>query len=116
MKRVSALLVAIALLIAARSVSAHDIPRDVTVQAFVRPEGRVMRMLVRVPLKSIMDVEFPRRERDYVDLARVDQSLRDSATYWIAPKIELYEGDALLPAPNVVSVRMSLESDPSFAS
>ena len=49
-------------------------PRDVTVQAFAKPEGRIFRLLVGVPLKAIMDIEFPRRERDFVDLERVDQS------------------------------------------
>src|SRR5262245_18463853 len=63
-----------------------------------------------------MDVEYPRRERDYVDLARVDRSLRDAAMGWVASKIELYEGAALLATPRVVSTRLSLESDPSFLS
>src|SRR6266513_5706390 len=76
-------------------VSAHDIPRDVTVQVFARPEGHSFRLLVRVPLKAIMDIEFPRKERDYVDLDRVDQSLRDSAMIWLARKIELYEENTL---------------------
>ncbi len=47
----------------------------------------------------MMDVEFPRRERDFVDLARVDQSLRDAATLALSNNIGLYEGDTLLPAP-----------------
>src|SRR5882672_9384959 len=96
-------------------VSAHDIPRDVTVQAFVKPEGHTLRLLMRVPLKGIMDVEFPRRERDFVDLTRIDQPLRDAATIWVSNKIELFEGDTLLPDPRIVSTRMSLESDRSFA-
>ena len=45
---------------------AHDIPSDVTVQAFMKPEGHVIRVLVRLPLKAVMDVEFPHRERDLV--------------------------------------------------
>ena len=96
-------------------VSAHDIPRDVTVQAFVKPEGQRLRLLVRVPLKAVMDVEFPRRDGDYLDLARVDPSLRDAARLWLANKIELYEADTPLLAPVIVSTRFSLESDRSFA-
>jgi hypothetical protein len=69
---------------------------------------------MRVPLKAIMDIEFPRRERDYVDLSRVDQALRDAATVWLSNKIEIYEGDTLLENPRIVSTRMSLESDRSF--
>src|SRR5262245_58870915 len=76
----------IALCASATVAFAHDIPRDVTVQAFAKPDGRTLTLLVRVPLKSIIDIEFPRRERDYVDLARVDQSLRDAAMLWVASK------------------------------
>ncbi len=113
--RIAALFV-IAALTCAAPVSAHDIPRDVTVQAFAKPEGRTFNLLIRVPLKAIMDIEFPRKERDYVDLERVDQSLRDAAMVWLARKINLYEDDALLPAPSIRSTRMSLESDQSFGS
>ena len=113
-RQLCALLLA-ALTLSAGRLSAHDIPRDVTVQAFARPEGHALRLLVRVPLRAIMDVEFPRREREYVDLARVDQALRDAATVWLSNKIELYEAETLLSNPRIVSTRMSLESDRSFA-
>jgi hypothetical protein len=95
---------------------AHDIPSDATVQAFVKPEGHALRLLVRLPLKTVMDVEFPRREREFVDLARVDQSLRDAATIALSNNLDLYEGDTLLLSPRIVSTRMSLESDRSFVS
>ena len=104
-----------ALLLWAVPASAHDIPSDVTVQAFVKPEGHILRLLVRLPLKTVMDVEFPRREREFVDLARVDQSLRDAAKIALSNNIDLYEGDTLLLNPRIVSTRMSLESDRSFA-
>ena len=40
---------------------AHDIPNDVTVQAFLKPEGQRLRLLVRVPMKAMRDVEFPQK-------------------------------------------------------
>jgi hypothetical protein len=95
---------------------AHDIPRDVTVQAFAKAEGQTFRLLVRVPLKAIMDIEFPRKERDFVDLERVDQALRDASMIWLARKIELLEEDTALPEPKILSTRVALESDRSFAS
>jgi len=113
--RVAALFLLVSVTSVAR-VSAHDIPRDVTVQAFAKPEGHSFKLLVRVPLKAIMDIEFPRKERDYVDLERVDQSLRDAAMIWLARKVELYEEDMLVPDPRILSTRMSLESDRSFSS
>ncbi len=98
------------------SVSSHDIPNDVTVQAFVKPEGERLRLLVRIPLRACRDVEFPKRGPGYLDLARADSSLRDAATLWIANTIHFYEGDRLLENPRVLETRVSLESDKSFAS
>jgi hypothetical protein len=109
-----ALLFVAALTFLPAQVLAHDIPSDVTVQAFVKPEGHILRVLVRLPLKSVMDIEFPHRERDFVDLARVDQSLRDAATLAISNNLEIYEGDRLLANPRIVSTRMSLDGDRSF--
>jgi len=110
--RLALLLAALTLL--ATPVLAHDIPSDVTVQAFVKPEGHSLRVLMRLPLKSVMDIEYPHRERDFVDLARVDQSLHDAATLALSNNLELYEGDTLLLSPRIVSTRMSLDSDRSF--
>lgn len=115
MVRVAALIVLVSLIPATRTF-AHDIPRDVTVQAFAKPDGRTFTFLIRVPLKAIMDIEFPRRAGEYVDLARVDQSLRDAAMIWLARKIELYEDGVLVADPRILSTRISLESDKSFAS
>jgi hypothetical protein len=113
--RVAALSLLVAVTSVAR-VSAHDIPRDVTVQAFARPEGHTFRLLVRVPLKAIMDIEFPRKGGDFVDLERVDQSLRDAAMIWLARKIDLYEENTPVAEPRILSTRMSLDSDRSFSS
>ena len=95
---------------------AHDIPNDVTVQAFVKPAGEHLNLLLRVPLKAMRDTEFPERGPGYLDLARVDASLREAATVWIANAIEVYDDDSKLPNPQIVDVRASLESDKSFAS
>jgi hypothetical protein len=95
---------------------AHDIPNDVTVQAFVKPVGGRLHLLVRAPLRACRDVDFPKRGPGYLDLARADDSLRDAATLWIAEAVHLYEGDRRLPNPRIVETRVSLESDKSFAS
>ena len=99
-----------------RVAAPHDIPNDVTVQAFVKPEGERLRVMVRVPLKAIRDISFPERGQGYLDLARVDALLPDTAVMWISDFIEVYEGDARLARPQVVETRIALESDRSFAS
>ena len=108
---VSALIIAWAL-----PAAAHDIPADVTIQSFLKPEGQQLRFLVRVPLKAMQDIDFPKRGPGYLDMDRAGSSLRDAATIWISERIEFYEGEALLPAPRVVETRVSLQSDKSFAS
>src|SRR6202790_2671412 len=95
---------------------AHDIPNDVTVQAFVKPEGPKLHLLLRVPLNAMRDTEFPERGAGYLDLARVDASLREAAMVWIADAISVYEDDTRLPNPQILEVRASFPSDKSFAS
>jgi hypothetical protein len=96
--------------------AAHDIPNDVTVQMFLRPSGDKLDLLVRVPVKSMRDIDFPKLGPGYLDLARADQFLQDAATVWIVRPIAIYEDDRRLPTPQLVAVRPSLESDKSFAS
>jgi len=98
------------------TLSAHDIPNDLTIRAFLKPEGQQLQLLIRVPLQAMRDIDYPRRAREYVDLGRADQSLRDAANTWILSDIELYEEEALLTSPTLVAVRASLPSDDSFRS
>ena len=83
---------------------------------FLRPSGDKLDLLVRVPVKSMRDIDFPKLGPGYLDLARADQFLQDAATVWLVRPIEIYEGDTRLPAPRLLAVRPSLESDKSFAS
>ena len=43
--------------------AAHDIPNDVTVQTFLKPEGQRLRLLVRVPLGAMRDMDYPKPRR-----------------------------------------------------
>ena len=102
-------------LAASFAAQAHDIPNDVTVQAFLKPEGQHLRLLVRAPMKAMRDVEFPQKGPGYLDLARTGPFLSDAATLWIADAIAIYENDSRLPKPQVLATMVSLESDRSFA-
>jgi HupE / UreJ protein len=107
-------------LCAVAALSAHDIPNDVSAQLLLKPEGQRLRLLVRVPLGAMRDMDYPKRlgaaNSDLLDLSRADATLRDAATLWVGDFLDLYENDVKLPAPTVVSVRASLQSDRSFAS
>lgn len=93
---------------------AHEVPARVAVQAYVRPEGRVVRVLVRAPLEAMRDVEFPTRRGVYLDLARADSTLRDAARLWIADAIALQWRGVALTDARIVAVRASLPSDHAF--
>jgi hypothetical protein len=97
------------------SARAHEIPNDVTVQAFLKPSGDRAHLLVRVPLKAMRDIVFPEKGTGYLDLERTAPLLPDASILWISDFIELYEGNTRLPKPKVVATQISLESDRSFA-
>src|SRR5580765_3822961 len=99
-------ILAAALFLACQDAAAHDIPVDVTVQALVKPSGENLHLIIRVPLKAMRDVEFPERGPGYLDLDRIDTTLHEAATLWIAKQIEIYEGDVRLPDPRVVETRV----------
>ncbi|HMA25492.1 MAG TPA: HupE/UreJ family protein, partial [Gemmatimonadaceae bacterium] len=107
-------LVALALTGAA-PIFAHDIPSSVTVLAFVKPEGQRLRLVMRVPLEAMRDVNFPLTGPGYLDLARAEPLLADATKLWLADEIELYENDVRLAAPRIVGTRVSLPSDRSFS-
>ena len=94
--------------------SAHDIPNAIVVHGFLRPEGGRLRLLVRVPLQAVRDIDVPQRGPGYIDLDRAHFALRTAATVWIAREVALYEEDVRLGDPVLAAVRVSLPSDTSF--
>ena len=52
---------------------AHEIPADVKINAFVRPAGDRLELLIRVPLAAMREVDFPTRGPGYLDLARIER-------------------------------------------
>ena len=58
--------------------AAHDIPADVKVNVFVRPLGKHLELIVRVPLAAMVDVDFPTHGPGYLDLARAEEPLRNA--------------------------------------
>ena len=96
---------------------AHVIPNDAKIQAFLKPEGQRLRLLVRVPLETMVDLTYPTRgTSELLDLDRADRVLRELAALWIANNVDAYEGQRQLPYPQIVDVRASLAFDGSFAS
>jgi hypothetical protein len=114
--RFDRLFVLAALLLTVAAARAHDVPDEARVQAFAKPEGRTLTLLVRVPLRAMRDLDVPQRSGGFLDFTRVDSALRNAVTLWLSNELELYENDARLANPAVLQARVSLESDRSFAS
>ncbi|HAK56031.1 MAG: HupE/UreJ family protein [Vicinamibacterales bacterium] len=95
--------------------SAQPIVDDVTALAIIKPDGQQLRMVVRMPLGGLRDLEFPTYGIGYLDLPRADPALREAARRRIAADLRLYENGVRVDEPRVVAVRVSLPSDRSFA-
>jgi hypothetical protein len=102
-------------LLQAGHASAHTIPVDSLVQAYMKPQGHVLQVLMRMPLKSYADGEYYRLPDGSVDLSRADGPLRAAAQVALFENLKMFENGRELPFPHIVTVRMALDSDRSFA-
>jgi hypothetical protein len=110
----AARLVAALALVGAAPLRAHEIPSRVTVLAFAKPEPGRLRVVLRVPLEAMRDVNFPERGLGYLDLRRADPLAREAAQLWVADYIAAFENGERLPAPRLVATRISIPSDRAF--
>ena len=94
----------------------HEIPADITAHVLVKADNQRLRVLVRVPLRVIRDVNFPTEGPGYLQLSRAEPSLADGVMLWIAPNLAAREEGVLIEGQRLVRARLSLPSDRSFAS
>ncbi len=94
--------------------AAHEIPPNVTIITFVKPEGQRLRILLRVPLEAMRDLDFPLTYTGYLDIARVDSLLPSAAKLWIADYLAFFENGRRLGDAQIVATRIELPSDRSF--
>src|SRR5258707_3695817 len=83
----------------ALSAAAHDIPTDVKINAFVKPAGKRLELLIRVPLAAMIEVDIPTRGPGYLDLSRAEEALRNATKLYLIDNITVYENGAPLPPP-----------------
>src|SRR4051794_27628714 len=89
-----------------------DLPAEIVLQGFLKPEGARARLLVRVPLVLLSPFALPKRGPGYLDLVRVDERLNDAAQA-TGRQIEISDNGAPL-IPMARKARVSLLSDRSF--
>ena len=97
------------------STAAHEIPASVTVRLLVRPESDRLRVLVRVPVAALRDLDLPVRGAEgFLALAEALPRLRDGARLWLVDYLEVREGERVVGPPEVTALRVSLPTDRSF--
>ena len=91
-----------------------DLPPQIVLQGFVKPEDGRLHLLVRVPLVFLTSFSLPKRGLGYLDLARIGDSLKQAAAA-TGHQIELF-ADGVALTPTVREAQISIPSDRSFAS
>jgi hypothetical protein len=114
--RVRSLILVVLFLSLQAGSSAHEVPNQVTVLAFLKPEGQTLQFLVRAPMASLRDISVPIFGDGYLQISSAEPALRDAATLWISDFVQLYENGQALPKPTVRAVRAELPSNKAFAS
>lgn len=115
-RRRAAALLAVLVAAFALSAAAHDIPADVRINAFLKPAGDKLELLIRVPLAAMIEAEFPTRGPGYLDIARANDALQGAAKLYLVDNLTITENGKALPAPRIAYARISLPSDRSFGS
>jgi len=97
--------------------SADDVPLRVAVQAFVKPEGSQLSILMRVPMDALGEIDFPTRGiPGSLIFSEAENALETAAYTYIIGSVQIFEGERQLTDYNLRKVRVSLPSDRSFNS
>lgn len=94
----------------------HEIPERVAIRAYVQPDGQTLRVLLRVPVEAMRDVEFPLRDDGTLDLVRVRGLLSEATQLWLINSIRITADGTTLDAPRIAGARIALPNDRSFDS
>jgi hypothetical protein len=96
---------------------ADDVPLRVAVQAFIKPAGSELSVLMRVPMDALGEIDFPTRGiPGSLIFSEADNALETAAYTYVIGSVQLFEGDNLLTDYTLRKVRVSLPSDRSFNS
>lgn len=109
-------MVALVLLMPTWSGEAHEIPADVTLQAFVKPEGNRLQMLLRTPLVTLRDYDFDVVGPGYLDMDSIDSVVDEAVQVWIVDYVRMLEGSNDLGRPEAAAVRVAIPGDRAFRS
>ncbi|HUP40499.1 MAG TPA: HupE/UreJ family protein [Vicinamibacterales bacterium] len=92
---------------------AHDIPDEIAIQSYVRPQQDQLQVLLRIPLLAIADANLPKDGTGYLAMPYIDAALREAANQ-ISNGVVFLEGDERLTRYEMTNARISLPSDRSY--
>lgn len=96
---------------------ADDVPLSVAVQAYIKPEGNTLTVLLRVPMDALGEVDFPTRGvPGSLIFSEADSALETATNVYILNALQFFEDDRMLEEKSLERVRVSLPSDRSFNS
>jgi hypothetical protein len=84
---------------------AHDIPASVTVHMYVKPEGKTLQLLLRVPLESMSELVYPTWGPGYLDFENADPVLLDAASVYITDELRVYENGVSIEDKTITAYR-----------
>ncbi len=96
---------------------ADDVPLSVAVQAYIKPEGNKLTVLLRVPMDALGEVDFPTRGvPGSLIFSEADSALETATNVYILNALQFFEEERMLEEKSLERVRVSLPSDRSFNS
>jgi hypothetical protein len=107
--------VAVALMTLQAALGAHDIPDEIVLQSYVRPEQNRLQVLLRIPLIAISDANLPKDGTGFLAMPYLDPALGEAANQ-LSNGIVFLEEDTRLTSYEMANARVSLPSDRSFDS
>jgi HupE / UreJ protein len=96
-------------------VRAHDVPDEIVIQTYLKPDAARLQVLVRIPLLAVADTNLPKNGTGYLAMPYLDPALRDVANQ-VAAGIVFLENGERLSQFETAGARISLPSDKSFDS
>ena len=93
---------------------AHDIPSSATVLMYVKPDNAQLSVLLRVPMETMSEIQFPVRGPGYLDFDEIDESLAEAIRIYFRAGLRFYIDGIDLGDPVQEVARVTLPSDASF--
>src|SRR6266550_894218 len=94
-------------------VRAHDVPDEIVIRTYLKPDATRLQVLLRIPLLAVTETNLPKDGTGYLAMPYLDPALQDAANQIASGIVFLENGDRLSQF-RMTGGRISLPSDKSF--